>query len=96
MKYFFLIIIKLYWRFIPETKRRKCLFKVSCSNHVYDITKKRGLFQGIRALHFRLYNCNPNYHLLTINKEKLLLSATNKVFKLEELNETLFETKRAL
>ena len=90
MKYILITIITLYWKFVPESRRRKCLFKRSCSKYVYDILKKEGFSQGIRALLFRIRNCNPKYFILTINNEKVLVSATNRVFKLEELNETLF------
>ena len=89
MKNILIVIIKLYWKFIPKTKRRKCLFKISCSNYVYGITKSQGLIKGIEALNFRVCNCNPRYNILKINDKKILVSATNTVFKEDELNDTL-------
>lgn len=88
MKIFLLLIIKLYWKIIPESKRRKCLFKISCSRHVYYKTKKEGLISGVKALSFRMKNCNPNYYIIEVNGKKALVSNTNKVFKTEELNKS--------
>lgn len=89
MKYILTTLIKLYWRFIPKSCRRQCLFKVSCSNYVYDITMNQGLINGIKALQLRINNCNPRYNILTINDEKVLVSATNRVFKEQELNQAI-------
>ena len=50
MRVILLTIIKLYWKIIPIHKRKKCLFKVSCSQYVYKKTKKRGCLQELRHL----------------------------------------------
>lgn len=89
MKYLLLTIIKAYWRLIPESKRRKCLFEISCSNYVYDTTKVDGLILGIKALKFRFRNCNQHYSILNINGEKVLITKTNKIFKESEINKTI-------
>lgn len=89
MKVFLLIIIEIYWILIPKKQRRKCLFKVSCSNYVYNITSKKGLFSGLKALKFRIKNCNPNYSLMNINGEIILISATQKTFNEKELNKSI-------
>ncbi len=86
MKYLLLMKIKLYWKFTPESKRRKCLFKTSCSNYVYEKTKSEGLFSGLIALRFRIKNCNPNHSFINVNNELLLITSTNKIFKESELN----------
>ncbi|WP_367892735.1 membrane protein insertion efficiency factor YidD [Flavivirga aquimarina] len=87
MKYLLLIIIKLYWKYIPESKRRKCLFKTSCSNYVYKITKEKGLISGFRAMIFRINNCNSNHNIIEVDKKKLLITNTHKVFNECEINQ---------
>ena len=65
MKFILLKIIQLYWYLIPETKRRKCIFEKSCSNHVYDELKQNGLKNGLKALTFRIRNCQPEFDVFT-------------------------------
>lgn len=91
MKVLFLIIIRLYWFLIPESKRRTCLFKTSCSNYVYTKTKSEGLITGIKALKFRIKNCNPKYSIITINGERVLISGAWEVFKENEINTSILK-----
>jgi len=89
VKNILLIIIKLYWKYIPESKRKKCLFKKSCSNYVFEKTKKEGLISGVKALKFRIKNCNSNYNIININNESLLITSTNKIFKEQEISKSI-------
>lgn len=89
MKIFLLIIIKIYWVLIPKSKRRKCLFKSSCSNYVYKQTKSKGLLTGLKALKFRVQNCNPNYSIMQLGNEKILITKTNLILKEKEINESI-------
>lgn len=86
MKSFLLLIIRLYWTLIPKSNRRMCIFKKSCSNYVFEITKKQGFIKGIIALKFRYRHCRPGYHTLDIDNTKLLISANNAVFLQEEIH----------
>lgn len=91
MRISLMVIIKLYWFLIPKHKRRKCLFKESCSHFVYKTTKSKGLISGVKALNFRINNCNPNYTIMELNDEKVLITKSNNVFKQTELNKHLFK-----
>ena len=55
-----LLLIRIYW-LTPDRWRRKCLFKESCSHHVYRITKSQGLLKGWEAFVKRFNTCRPNY-----------------------------------
>ena len=79
--------IKGYWRLIPPKKRKKCIFKKSCSHHVYDITKEKGFLKGMKALKFRFKHCRPGYYVINDREGKLLISARNHEFKISEMNE---------
>lgn len=86
MKRFLLILIKIYWLSIPKSSRRRCLFQESCSNHVYRITKDEGLTSGLKALKFRIKNCNSNYAIIKIENKLALISSSNELFDESEIN----------
>ncbi len=87
IKNILLFSIKIYWFLVPESRRRKCLFKTSCSHYVYQQIKEKGTQEGLRALLFRIQNCNTNYQIIEIGDEKILITKTNKVFPEKELSE---------
>ena len=61
MKHLLLSIIRLYWRLLPEGRRRPCLYRESCSKYVYRTTQTDGLLSGLRALRHRVQCCRPGY-----------------------------------
>lgn len=85
MRVFLLLIIRMYWILIPKSKRRRRIFKTSCSRYVFDITKEEGFNKGIIAILFRYKNCRSGYSILNIENRKLLISATNEIFTQEEI-----------
>lgn len=68
MKYLLLGLIQLYWKLIPIDKRMVCLFRESCSNYIYRITKQNGLIKGLIALRYRTLLCKPKYLLIKHNE----------------------------
>lgn len=64
MKWLLLAVIKLYWFFIPEKKRRACLYKESCSKYVYRNTLECGLVKGLKCLLHRFKTCNPHHEVI--------------------------------
>lgn len=81
----------MYWLLTPKSKRRKCLFNKSCSNYVFEKTISEGLFSGLKALKFRINNCNPNYSIIELNGEQVLVSKTHQIFKEEELRNSILK-----
>ncbi len=53
--------IHIYRYFIPEDKRRRCLFRESCSHHVERIARERGGIAAIKAFLARARHCRPGY-----------------------------------
>jgi putative component of membrane protein insertase Oxa1/YidC/SpoIIIJ protein YidD len=49
---------------IPASKRRKCIFRISCSKHVYEKTLNEGFISGLKALKYRFLNCRSGAHLI--------------------------------
>ncbi|WP_296150235.1 membrane protein insertion efficiency factor YidD [uncultured Flavobacterium sp.] len=93
MKHFLLIIIKCYWKIFPEEKRRKCIFKQSCSKHVFEITSEEGLFKGLKALFFRYKNCRGNFMIFTNpdNGKRQVILNSHAIVDSDELSERLFQ-----
>jgi hypothetical protein len=48
---------------------------------VYEITQKKGLRAGMEALRFRIHNCNSEYSLIDVGKEKILITKTHHVLR---------------
>ena len=90
MRFLLLLIIRSYWILIPKNKRRKCLFKKSCSNYVYETTQVNGFIAGLKALCFRIQNCRPGYDLIIdpeTGKKRMILR-TGVMIDKEEIAET--------
>jgi len=79
MKFLLLIPIRLYWHIMPEHRRRPCLFKETCSNHVHRVTKSEGLIEGMRAFRDRFRMCRPGYHLYRTDTNDFQLELCNGV-----------------
>jgi len=75
MKIILLLAIKIYWAIFPKDKRRKCIFRLSCSKHVYQVTNQAGLLEGLKALKYRYENCRKGYHIFEnhINGSKMMI-----------------------
>jgi putative component of membrane protein insertase Oxa1/YidC/SpoIIIJ protein YidD len=85
MKHLLLFSIKLYWLLVPKTKRRKCIFRTSCSKKVFEVTKEYGFLSGYRELKFRIENCNSEFDIYTnIETGKLEMILKSGVFVKEK------------
>nr|WP_291871051.1 membrane protein insertion efficiency factor YidD [Maribacter sp.] len=93
MKIFLLIGIKIYWLLMPKSKRKKCIFRTSCSNYVFKITAKGGLWKGLKALKFRYVNCRHGYQLFKnpINNKIHLILPNREVINEENIAERLLK-----
>ncbi len=96
MRDLLLATIYLYWKWIPTSKRKRCLFKRSCSHYVYDITIKRGFISGIKALRYRFLNCRKGYTIIEVSSQTVLISANNNVFIQEEIDPRLLSNNELL
>lgn len=79
-------MIKLYWIAVPEQNRRNCLFRESCSKHVYRTTQKEGLTKGLKSLKFRYKNCRSGYTLISTQDQTLLVTRNNNVILENEIS----------
>jgi len=61
VKHLLLFVVRAYWHVWPENRKRCCLFRESCSRHVYRVTCHDGLLAGVRALFRRIRLCRGGY-----------------------------------
>lgn len=86
MKYVLLGIIKLYWIFFPKNKRKRCIFKESCSNYIYRIINDKGIVLGIFAFKKRYEECRPGYTIYKYTQ--------NNTFELSLVNGRIIQTNK--
>jgi len=88
MKYLLIAIIKIYW-YLPKTTQRKCLFKESCSHHVYKVTYKGGLILGIKTLAKRIRQCRPGYSIFIVDGNNFMRLASGDIINENEIANNL-------
>ena len=91
MKWLFLLVIKLYWALVPVNNRRGCLFKETCSQHVYRHAYEEGFIKGALALMQRLKKCRKGYQLYSGAKGFEMELADGSVINEEEISLSLLE-----
>ncbi|WP_353147984.1 membrane protein insertion efficiency factor YidD [Chryseobacterium sp.] len=64
MKNVLLLLIKIYWLVVPPAKRRKCIFRNSCSKYVYEETVNKGISSGLKAFKYRFQNCRSGAYII--------------------------------
>lgn len=81
-----MLLIKLYWN-IPKSKRRRCIFKTSCSQFVYKTTKEKGFIEGLVALKFRVENCNGKFQIYedSIDGSKKMVLQNGQIIENDEI-----------
>lgn len=93
MKFILLFIIKIYWKIIPASRRRSCLFAESCSKYVYRVTKNKGFWNGLKAFRLRYKKCKSGYKIgyNSIDGTTELHLADGTILKESEISE-MFKT----
>ena len=81
----------MYWKIIPPSKRKKCIFKKSCSNYVFEVTEKEGFLSGLKAFRFRYENCRGNFTIFKnpINNQIQMILPSLIIIDEEEITERL-------
>jgi putative component of membrane protein insertase Oxa1/YidC/SpoIIIJ protein YidD len=77
-------LIEFYWRVVPESDRKVCLYKISCSKIVYNKLCNEGFWSGIRLYLDRKSNCKKGYSFIYSNGTVKL--KTIKGLLLEEID----------
>ena len=95
MKSLILFIIRMYWFFKPKHQKSKCIFKVSCSKQVYQVTKEQGGLKGLKEFRFRWANCQPYYDIYTdhMTGRKKMKLKTGIIVDEEQIAERFLKSK---
>lgn len=91
MKHVILFAIKMYWKVLPQSKRRKCIFKKSCSTYVFETTQKEGFVKGLKAFQFRYKNCRGNFTIFQnpINNKIQMILPSQIIIESEDIADRL-------
>lgn len=79
MRHLLLAVIRVYWIVWPRHLNRGCIYRETCSHHVYRVARELGFYAGLRALLHRVRTCRPGYTVST-NHEGLGLILRNGSF----------------
>jgi hypothetical protein len=91
IKRLFLWLIRFYWSKNPENERRACLYKISCSQYVYRVTRLKGWFIGLIAYKKRMKSCKPGYKILLKNEKIIILTSNSKTINHLSINPFILE-----
>lgn len=69
MKDLLLASIRAYWAFWPRHLKRSCIYRETCSHHVYRVAREFGFPAGLQALLRRVRTCCPGYTVSTNQTE---------------------------
>jgi putative component of membrane protein insertase Oxa1/YidC/SpoIIIJ protein YidD len=79
-----LLAIRLYWAVWPDRWKRGCLYRETCSRHVYRVAEEHGLAAGLRALRTRFRTCRPGYGVVTAYGQAWLALADGSMLRADE------------
>lgn len=94
MKNLLILLIKVYWLVIPPAKRRKCIFRTSCSKHVYEAITNEGLVSGLNAFIYRFKNCRSGAYIMESPSGEIQIILPNQQILNEiEISERFIKNK---
>jgi uncharacterized protein len=85
------LLIRLYWFLIPAHRRRRCIHRVSCSKHVYEIAKANGWRKAVSAFRYRFQTCRAGYEIIFLAEENSLhvKLKTGEILREHELSQDI-------
>ncbi|MBC8280490.1 MAG: membrane protein insertion efficiency factor YidD, partial [Chloroflexi bacterium] len=88
-----LSLIRVYWFLSPAFfAKRSCIFRLSCSNFVYQSTIQYGSVAGFRALVWRYRSCRPGYTVASDSRGDLKVRlVTGRVVPGSEIVESILD-----
>jgi len=98
MRIMMLFAIRMYWRLIPAHRRRRCLFKKSCSHFVFDKASQEGFCSGLKAFRYRFNTCRPGFQMFInpIDNQPILILKNGDTLAEDELSDNIIEDFNSL
>ncbi|WP_262712137.1 membrane protein insertion efficiency factor YidD [Chryseobacterium hagamense] len=79
---------------IHPSKRRKCIFRTSCSKHVYEKTAEEGFISGLKALKYRFKNCRSGAGIIEHPTGEIYIILPNRrILNEPEISERFIKNK---
>jgi putative component of membrane protein insertase Oxa1/YidC/SpoIIIJ protein YidD len=69
MRYLLLAAVRGYWAIWPRHLNRGCLYRETCSHHVYRVACESGAAAGMLALLSRVRRCRPGYTVAYVDMQ---------------------------
>ena len=91
LKWVLLYAIRCYWWLMPLKWKRPCIFRVSCSNFVFNSARDFGFVYGIMAFKERWNKCRPGYHAELKNNKLCLHLIDGSDVNDEEISEFILQ-----
>jgi uncharacterized protein len=91
VKVMILGIIRIYWEHLPSSWHRQCLFRVSCSKYIYNITNEFGIIEGIKAFKERWIKCRGGYRIEIRNNDIKIRFANGEVADTDNIADYVLE-----
>lgn len=82
----FQLPIELYWALAPEKRRRSCLFRESCSRHVWRRFEEEGIRAGFAALLRRWRQCRPGYAVVPTSVGRYMILCDGSIIPEDEIS----------
>jgi len=91
MRIVLLLGIRMYWRLIPAHKRRRCIFKKSCSHFVFEKATQEGLASALKAFRYRFNTCRPGFKMLIspIDNKAILILKNGDVLEEKDASDSI-------
>ena len=94
MKNLLILLIRIYWFLIPPKKRRKCIFRISCSRYVHEKAKSEGFISGLKAFQYRFQNCRSGSYIIENPSGEIQIILPNQqILNETEISERFIKTK---
>lgn len=82
-------IIEAYWEYVPESKRRICIYKTTCSRAVYHKIIDEGFYAGIKLFFYRKSNCKEGFSFFLDEDEICIKTRKGEVVNEMDINTLL-------
>lgn len=80
------LTIELYWILVPPDRRRSCLFRESCSRHVWRRLEEAGVRAGFTALLRRWRQCRSGYAVIPTSVGRFMILCDGSMIPEDEIS----------
>jgi putative component of membrane protein insertase Oxa1/YidC/SpoIIIJ protein YidD len=79
-------LIEQYWKRIPESERKVCIYKESCSKKVYSTLIVHGFYSGMKEYIHRKKSCRAGYKIIHQEGKITIITKNGLYLNEDEIN----------